>query len=162
MLKIMTSFTLLCILALAAAAALVDGAAQPMTGEPRAIPQNRTDVVRAARFAVANFNEANIDDIYAYKILNITSAKIQIVAGVNYILDVRLGRTSYKRSTPSTEQCVLQTQVKVFFVRDHRFLVATLTSLHKNCFCEVFDGGSEAASWRPTTPAGEARVTLDP
>ncbi|CAL8361167.1 unnamed protein product [Boreogadus saida] len=114
MLQIMTSFTLLCILALAAAAALVDGAAQPMTGdgEPRAIPQNRTDVVRAARFAVANFNEANIDDIYAYKILNITSAKIQIVAGVNYILVVRLGRTSCKRSTPSTEQCVLQTPVK--------------------------------------------------
>ena len=75
----MTSFTALCILALAAvAAALVDGAAQPMTGEPRVVPQNRPDVARAARFAVSNFNEANIDDIYAYKILNITSAKIQV------------------------------------------------------------------------------------
>ena len=75
----MTSFRLLCTLALAAvAAALVDGVAQPMTGEPRAVPQNRTDVARAARFAVAKFNEANIGDVYAYKILNITSAKIQV------------------------------------------------------------------------------------
>ena len=90
MLKIMTSFTLLCILALAAAAALVDGAAQPMTGEPRAIPQNRTDVVRAARFAVANFNEANIDDIYAYKILNITSAKIQVGSKLVYMVLLKI------------------------------------------------------------------------
>ena len=87
----MTSFTVLCILALAAvAAALVDGAAQPMTGEPRVVPQNRTDVARAARFAVSNFNEANIDDIYAYRILNITSAKIQVGSKRAYMVIVNI------------------------------------------------------------------------
>ncbi|KAJ3610768.1 hypothetical protein NHX12_022859 [Muraenolepis orangiensis] len=84
-------------------------APQPMTGEPRGVPANRTDVARAARFAVANFNEANVDDFYAYKILNVTSAKVQVVAGVKYILDVRLGRTSCERSAPSPEPCALQT-----------------------------------------------------
>ncbi len=49
-----------------------------MTGQPRAVPVNSTEVVTAARFAVLEFNRANNEDQFAYKIMNITSAKIQV------------------------------------------------------------------------------------
>ncbi|KAG7216338.1 hypothetical protein INR49_021742 [Caranx melampygus] len=85
-------FVLLCIFVCASAAT----AGKVMTGQPREVPVNNRKVLAAARFAVFEFNRANADDQLAYKIVNITSAKIQVVAGINYILDIQLGRTGCK------------------------------------------------------------------
>lgn len=49
-----------------------------MTGEPREVAVNGTRVVNAARFAVVEFNKANAEDVFAYKLSNISSAKIQV------------------------------------------------------------------------------------
>lgn len=49
-----------------------------MTGRPVAVPANSSDVWRAARFALSEFNRADDEDLFAYKIINITSAKIQV------------------------------------------------------------------------------------
>nr|XP_046257945.1 cystatin-SA-like [Scatophagus argus] len=73
-------------------------AEQVMTGEPRRVPVSSARVLSAARFAVAEFNRANAEDTFAYKLVNITSAKIQVVAGINYILDVQLGGSVCKTS----------------------------------------------------------------
>ena len=59
-----------------------------MTGQPREVPVNGTEVVAAARFAVVEFNRDNAEDQFAYKILNITSAKIQVT--LNSGVDVAL------------------------------------------------------------------------
>lgn len=53
-----------------------------LVGAPRAVPENRTDVCRTAQFAVDEFNRGNIGDMFAYKILNITSAKTQVISKV--------------------------------------------------------------------------------
>uniref|UniRef100_A0A4W6DUQ1 Cystatin domain-containing protein n=1 Tax=Lates calcarifer TaxID=8187 RepID=A0A4W6DUQ1_LATCA len=58
-----------------------------------------TKVVTVARFAVVEFNKANTEDQFSYKIVNITS----VVAGINYILDVQLGRTVCKKSDTADE-----------------------------------------------------------
>ncbi|KAG8000129.1 Cystatin [Nibea albiflora] len=77
-----------------------------MTGEPREVAVNGTKVVTAARFAAVEFNRANTEDAFAYKIANISSAKIQVVAGINYILEVKLSRTMCKTSdTTDGEAC---------------------------------------------------------
>ena len=111
-----------------------------MTGQPREVPVNGTEVVAAARFAVVEFNRDNAEDQFAYKILNITSAKIQVtlnsgvdvaltlffflktpvnefssqvVAGINLILEVRLGRTACKSSdTSDGEACGFNSEHK--------------------------------------------------
>ncbi|CAG6017089.1 unnamed protein product [Menidia menidia] len=84
-----------------------------MIGQPQKVPVNSPSVVKAARFAVVEFNRANIQEQFAYKVLNITSAKTQIVAGINYILDVNLGRTvCRRRDTNDTKPCALHADPK--------------------------------------------------
>uniref|UniRef100_A0A8D2ZHV1 Cystatin domain-containing protein n=1 Tax=Scophthalmus maximus TaxID=52904 RepID=A0A8D2ZHV1_SCOMX len=64
-----------------------------MTGEPRRVPADSAEVLAAARFAVLEFNRA-VDDGEPFEIVNVTSAKMQVVAGINYILEVQLGRAT--------------------------------------------------------------------
>ncbi|XP_030604471.1 cystatin-like [Archocentrus centrarchus] len=91
--------------------ASVDG---QMTGEPHRVPVNDTEVLSAARFAVAEFNEVNAGEQFLYKIRMITSAKIQVVAGINYILDVQLGRTVCRKSgaAADSETCAFESKPK--------------------------------------------------
>lgn len=56
--------------------ASVDG--QIITGEPHSVPVNGTQVLAAARFAVAEFNGVNAEEQFVYRIMTITSAKIQV------------------------------------------------------------------------------------
>ncbi|XP_040033670.2 cystatin [Gasterosteus aculeatus] len=91
-----------CVVLFASAGWSVD-AAEGMTGEPRAVPVNDTEVLRAAHFAVSEFNA---EQRVAYKLVSIKSAKIQVVAGVNYILEVLLGRAKCQSlSAAQTEPC---------------------------------------------------------
>ncbi|XP_054456671.1 cystatin-like isoform X2 [Anoplopoma fimbria] len=74
---------------------------QVMTGQPHKVPVNSTEVLVAALFAVVEFNAANAEEQFAYKIVNITSAKIQ------------LGRTVCKRNnTAVNEPCVFHPEPK--------------------------------------------------
>ncbi|XP_029305897.1 cystatin-like [Cottoperca gobio] len=87
--------------------------AQVMTGEVHEVPVNSTIVLRASRFAVFEFNKANAaEEQFAYKIVNITSAKIQVVAGINYILEMKLGRMCKTNGTADREPCVFHCEPK--------------------------------------------------
>ncbi|XP_023261488.1 cystatin-like [Seriola lalandi dorsalis] len=131
-------FVLLCIFVCASATTT----GQVMTGQPRKVPVNNTKVLAAARFAVVEFNRDNAEDQLAYRIVNITSAKIQVVAGINYILEVQLGRTVCKKSdTADSEPCDLQSDSKElqcnFIVteipwEDSRVLTKKKCHLHNN------------------------------
>ncbi|KAJ8248632.1 hypothetical protein GJAV_G00244090 [Gymnothorax javanicus] len=84
-----------------------------MTGAPIDVPSNRTDVLRAVRFAVYEYNREFSDEGYAYKTTSIASSKVQVVAGLNFILDVYLGLTRCKIFESSdVENCPLQTNEK--------------------------------------------------
>ncbi|XP_029926695.1 cystatin-like [Myripristis murdjan] len=131
----MTSLIWCCIVACASAGCFV-AAGQVMTGRPVAVPANSSDVWRAARFALSEFNRADDEDLFAYKIINITSAKIQVVAGIKYILEVQLGRTlCRKKDTADPEPCVLQNDSKKlchFIVTEIPWEDATVLT-QKNC-----------------------------
>ncbi|XP_049927493.1 cystatin-like [Epinephelus moara] len=105
-------FVWVCIYVFASAGRCVTGG-HVMTGQPYEVPVNSSQVLTAARFAVGEFNRANAEDHFAYKIVNITSAKIQMVAGINYILEMQLGRTMCNRSdTVDSEPCVFNSEPK--------------------------------------------------
>lgn len=113
-------------------------AEQTMTGEPRRVPVNDTRVLTAAHFAVAEFNKVNAGEMFAYKTVAITSAKIQVklhqksqpnfqlkytnrwwcflqvVAGIKYILDMLLGQTvcSRNHAAADSEPCAFQSRRK--------------------------------------------------
>ncbi|CAB1443675.1 unnamed protein product [Pleuronectes platessa] len=63
---------------------------------PHALPVNGTQVLAAAQFAVFEFNTVNAEQ--QFEVLNVTSANIHLVAGLDYILEVQLGSTKCTRS----------------------------------------------------------------
>uniref|UniRef100_A0A671YL28 Cystatin domain-containing protein n=1 Tax=Sparus aurata TaxID=8175 RepID=A0A671YL28_SPAAU len=89
-------------------------AQQGMTGQPREVPVNGTEVQAAARFAVVEFNRDNAEDQFVTlhsgvdvaltlkkKKTSVNEFSSQVVAGINLILEVRLGRTVCKSSDTS-------------------------------------------------------------
>ncbi|XP_075452400.1 cystatin-like [Ascaphus truei] len=76
-------------------------------GAPEDINPNLPEVKKAASFAVNAYNKESKDE-YLYKVLKIISAQAQVVAGINYILVVEIGRTQCKKgATNSAESCAL-------------------------------------------------------
>ncbi|XP_029377668.1 cystatin-C-like [Echeneis naucrates] len=98
----------LCLLLYAASSA---DTGRMMTGQPHDVPVDSSAVLAAARFAVSEFNRDNAENRLVYEIVNITSAKIQVVAGINYILEVRLGSKVCKRNETS-HTCELHSDSK--------------------------------------------------
>uniref|UniRef100_A0AAX7UEU3 Cystatin domain-containing protein n=1 Tax=Astatotilapia calliptera TaxID=8154 RepID=A0AAX7UEU3_ASTCA len=79
-------------------------------------------VLTAAHFAVAEFNKVNAGEMFAYKTVAITSAKIQVVAGIKYILDMLLGQTvcSRNHAAADSEPCAFQSRrLQAFFFSDY-------------------------------------------
>ncbi|XP_032358835.1 cystatin-C [Etheostoma spectabile] len=95
---------------------LVDGGFQD-------VPVNRTDVLEAAQFAVVEFNKLNTEDVFNYAILNTISAKMQVVGGFNYFLEMLLGRATCKtaandcdsNSEPKASDPLLPCGIRVYF-----------------------------------------------
>ncbi|KAJ8384766.1 hypothetical protein AAFF_G00198520 [Aldrovandia affinis] len=84
-----------------------------MTGAPIDVPSNRSDVQRAARFAVNTYNKVITTEEYAYKSTSIVSSEVQVVAGLNFIMEVNLGLTQCKKTqTIDVESCPLQMNCK--------------------------------------------------
>ncbi|XP_019943493.1 cystatin-like [Paralichthys olivaceus] len=103
-----------------------------MPGQPHAVPANSTEVLAAARFAVFELNRVSPEE--QFEIVNITSAKIQLVAGINYILEVQLGRTTCTLGKPCdlTSSKKLQCNFVVTEIpwKDSRELTKKKCSLH--------------------------------
>ncbi|XP_032365445.1 cystatin-F [Etheostoma spectabile] len=89
-------FVWVCVFVSAFTGRFVTGQSPLPPGSPQEVPVNRTDVLEAAQFAVVEFNKANTEDMFNYAILDITSAQVQVVQGLNYFLEMLLGRTTCK------------------------------------------------------------------
>ncbi|XP_031170590.1 cystatin-like [Sander lucioperca] len=76
----------------------------PIVGGPQKVPVNDNNVLDAAQFAVVEFNKANTEDMFDYKIVNVTSAELQVVAGLNYFLKMHLGRTTWKKDNTAANE----------------------------------------------------------
>ncbi|XP_066505370.1 cystatin-like [Hoplias malabaricus] len=105
-------------------------------------PTNSFQVVQPAFFATQVFNGYISREANAYKILKILSAQTQVVAGINYYLDVELVRTRCRKTVPGwlLQSCPLDGSQKtlhcIFVVYDipwqHTMRLTTLKCLPIN------------------------------
>ncbi|KAM9067300.1 cystatin [Sarcophilus harrisii] len=96
------SFLLLLLLALAAAAhaeripRLIGGLSEANV--------NDENVQRALNFALREFNQAS-NDKYGSRVFRVLEAKKQLVAGIKYIFQVEIGRTTCTKSVADFSNC---------------------------------------------------------
>ncbi|CAK7311981.1 CST7 [Vulpes lagopus] len=78
-------------------------------GFPKTINPHDPGVLQAARHSVERFNNCT-NDIFLFKESHISRALVQIVKGLRYMLDMKIGRTSCKKTQhPSLDNCDFQT-----------------------------------------------------
>ncbi|KAL1786112.1 cystatin C [Sigmodon hispidus] len=61
-------------------------------------------VQRAVDFAISEYNKGS-NDAYHSRAIQVVRARKQIVAGINYYLDVIIGRTTCTKSQPNLTDC---------------------------------------------------------
>uniref|UniRef100_A0A8C9FAS1 Egg-white cystatin n=1 Tax=Pavo cristatus TaxID=9049 RepID=A0A8C9FAS1_PAVCR len=97
-----------CLVLLAAAlmlAGAVLGEERPrLLGAPEPVGENDEGLQRALQFAMAEYNRAS-NDKYSSRVVRVISAKRQIVAGIKYILEVEIGRTTCPKSSADLQSC---------------------------------------------------------
>ncbi|NWT19507.1 CYT protein, partial [Vireo altiloquus] len=77
-----------------------------MLGAPETIedPENDEGLERALQFAMTAYNRAS-NDMYSSRVVRIISAKRQIVAGVKYIMEVEIARTTCTKPATDILHC---------------------------------------------------------
>ncbi|XP_069351603.1 cystatin-C [Eulemur rufifrons] len=96
-------------LAVSSAASANSGRRQPMVGGLMDANVNEEDVQRALDFAISEYNKAS-NDRYHSRALQVVRARKQVVAGMNYFLDVKIGRTTCTKSQPNLDNCPFHEQ----------------------------------------------------
>uniref|UniRef100_A0A2K5J5K9 Cystatin domain-containing protein n=1 Tax=Colobus angolensis palliatus TaxID=336983 RepID=A0A2K5J5K9_COLAP len=106
----------LLLLAILAVALAVNPAAEASPGKPPRLVGGPMDasveeegVRRALDFAVSEYNKAS-NYKYHSCALQVVRARKQIVAGVNYFLDVELGQTTCTKTQPNLDNCPFHDQ----------------------------------------------------
>ncbi|XP_004715357.1 cystatin-C [Echinops telfairi] len=101
--------------ALALAGMLSSGGAASPARPPRLLgglleaDANEEGVQRALDFAVSEYNKAS-NDKFHHRVVRLKGARKQLVSGVNYFLDVELGRTTCTKSQPNLTTCPFHDQ----------------------------------------------------
>ncbi|NXS26546.1 CYT protein, partial [Pomatostomus ruficeps] len=77
-----------------------------LVGAPQTIedPENDEGLERALQFAMTAYNRAS-NDMYSSRVVRIISAKRQIVAGVKYIMEVEIARTTCTKPATDIQHC---------------------------------------------------------
>ncbi|XP_068025857.1 cystatin-like [Melanerpes formicivorus] len=101
-----------CVALLAAAlvcAATAQGSERrPMVGAPVTISDGDNDegLQQALRFAMEEYNKAS-NDMYSSRVVRIISAQRQVVAGMKYIMEVEIARTTCEKPAADLQNCAL-------------------------------------------------------
>ncbi|KAH0514670.1 Cystatin-C [Microtus ochrogaster] len=80
---------------------------------------NEEGVQRAVDFAISEYNKGS-NDAYHSRAMQVLRARKQIVAGVNYYLDVMVGRTTCTKSQPNLAECPFHDQPHLMRVNHER------------------------------------------
>ncbi|NWI03111.1 CYT protein, partial [Tichodroma muraria] len=77
-----------------------------LVGAPQPIdnPENDEGLERALQFAMTAYNRAS-NDMYSSRVVRIISAERQIVAGVKYIMEVEIARTTCTKPATDIQHC---------------------------------------------------------
>ncbi|XP_076970448.1 cystatin-C-like [Tamandua tetradactyla] len=102
-----SALLLLAALALAmtvSAAASGPGKPPRLVGGPVEANANEEGVQQALDFALSEYNKAS-NDKYHSRVVQVVRVRKQIVSGVNYFMDVLIGRTTCTKSQPNLATC---------------------------------------------------------
>ncbi|NXO72479.1 CYT protein, partial [Phainopepla nitens] len=77
-----------------------------LLGAPETIedPENDEGLERALQFAMTAYNRAS-NDMYSSRVVRIIRAQKQVVAGVKYIMEVEIARTTCTKSKTDGQRC---------------------------------------------------------
>ncbi|XP_027552771.1 cystatin-C [Neopelma chrysocephalum] len=106
----MTAFLALLAVALFSAGVVRAGEYRPrLVGAPEVIdnPENDEGLQRALQFAMTAYNRAS-NDMYSSRVVRVISAKRQIVAGVKYIMEVEIARTTCTKPAADLQRCAFR------------------------------------------------------
>ncbi|XP_039706836.1 cystatin-C-like [Pteropus medius] len=70
---------------------------------------NEEGVQQALNFALSEYNKAS-NDAFHSRAIRVVRARKQVVAGMNYFLDVEIGRTTCTKSQPNLASCPFHAQ----------------------------------------------------
>ncbi|XP_003801217.1 cystatin-C-like [Otolemur garnettii] len=93
----------------ALAVALAVSSAARLVGGWMDAQVNEEGVQRALDFAISEYNKAS-NDRYQSRALQVKNARKQVVAGMNYALEVEIGRTTCTKSQPKLGDCPFHEQ----------------------------------------------------
>ncbi|XP_006005282.1 cystatin-F isoform X2 [Latimeria chalumnae] len=95
-------------------------------GFPRSVNKSNPGVQRAVMVAVYEFNNRS-NDSFLFKLLELEDAKVQVVTGLKYILEARLGRTVCRKREPyDLKNCAFQTETPLQQILNCHFEVWTV------------------------------------
>ncbi|XP_053566531.1 cystatin [Bombina bombina] len=78
-------------------------------GAPMKANADDDDVQEALTFAMREFNKGS-NDMYVSKATRVVSVEKQLVAGINYFIEVEVGRTTCTKPTNNIETCNLHVE----------------------------------------------------
>ncbi|KAK6489839.1 cystatin-F-like isoform X2 [Huso huso] len=101
---------------------------KPGTAKP--VSTNDSGVQTAAKIATYEFNNRS-NDIFLFKVSAIDEAKVQVVKGIKYIMEVKITRTvCRKKGNPDLEKCQFQPDGKLKQIFKCHFEVWSIPWLH--------------------------------
>uniref|UniRef100_A0A8D2CVH7 Cystatin domain-containing protein n=1 Tax=Sciurus vulgaris TaxID=55149 RepID=A0A8D2CVH7_SCIVU len=80
------------------------GSSQPVLGGLEEADIHEKGVNQAIDYAISIYNQEN-NDLYYSRVLRVVHARKQVVAGMNYYLDLEIGRTSCTKSQSDLAEC---------------------------------------------------------
>ncbi|XP_004635712.1 cystatin-C-like [Octodon degus] len=78
----------------------------PILGGLEDVDPSDEGVQQAVDFALREYNKDN-NDLSLSRVVRVVRARKQVVAGMNYYLDVEIGRTTCAKDQPIQEDCLL-------------------------------------------------------
>ncbi|KFO83809.1 Cystatin, partial [Buceros rhinoceros silvestris] len=103
-----------------------------LVGAPETITDTANDsgLHRALRFAMEQYNKGS-NDMYASRVVRIISAKRQVVAGLKYIIEAEIARTTCPKPAADLQSCAFNDAPQMAEHTTCNFVVYTVPWLNK-------------------------------
>ncbi|XP_053106410.1 cystatin-like [Hemicordylus capensis] len=116
--------------ALVSAALAADRPRMRLLGGPSEVSTDNQGAQQALKFAMSEYNKAS-NDMYLSRVSEVVGFRQQIVSGIKYFLDVKVGRTKCTKSSADIENCAFHETPELAQEKTCRFVVHTVLWLNQ-------------------------------
>ncbi|KAF5901415.1 cystatin-like, partial [Clarias magur] len=102
-----------------------------LDGAPEDADINDPDIKEALRFAVDEYN-ARSNSIYISDVVNVISTQSQVIAGIQYIINVKMGTTSCKKAN-AKKKCTIHSDPAIANVVSGAKYIITVNMATTSC-----------------------------